>query len=607
MTLFDLYKPQVSIDKPIRLIEAFAGIGSQSMALRNIGADFEVHRCYEIDKYAMASYNAIHGTNFEPTDICTVKGVDMGIEDKERFTYLLTYSFPCFAGDTMVMTTNGLKLIKDVTVGDKVLTHTNTYKRVINSQPTGEKEIYLVKGMCFDEIKCTANHKFFVRKMTRHFPTYKNGKRGNVRLFGKPEFVECNELDKSFYMGIAINPNSIIPTWDGIEYTWSDGRKSRHKNQVSKYLEKKEFWWLIGRYVGDGWHRSQGGIIICSAKDETHEITEIVNSLGINTSIVAERTVDKIHFADKEIEKFVEPFGRGAENKRIPGFVFDLPQELIKAFVDGYVSADGSFTQGLYKTSSVSRELSYGIAQCVAKAYKTPFSIYKSKRKEKSTIEGRVINQRESWQVTWKTEKRKQDHAFYEDGYIWFPIKRIEKTGNAEMVYDIEVEQDHSFTANGVIVHNCTDISIAGRMAGMAEDSNTRSSLLWQIKRILEELKEIDALPQILLMENVPAIHSPQNIDHFQKWTGFLTDLGYSSYCEDLNAVDFGVAQNRERTFLVSILGEYAYTFPAKMDLNKCIEDYFEDLTEEQAEKYVVKSQKALDLLVKLDEENRLD
>lgn len=91
MTLFDLYKPQVNIDKPIRLIEAFAGYGSQSMALRNIGADFEVHRCYEIDKYAMASYNAVHGTNFEPTDICTVKGVDMGIKDKERFTYLLTY------------------------------------------------------------------------------------------------------------------------------------------------------------------------------------------------------------------------------------------------------------------------------------------------------------------------------------------------------------------------------------------------------------------------------------------------------------------------------------------------------------------------------------
>lgn len=247
MTLFDLYKPQVKIDTPIRLVECFAGYGSQSMALRNLGVDYEVHRMYEIDKYAVASYNAIHGTNFEPSDICDVKGVDMGIEDKKRFTYLLTYSFPC------------------------------------------------------------------------------------------------------------------------------------------------------------------------------------------------------------------------------------------------------------------------------------------------------------------------------------------------------------------------TDISIAGRMAGMAEDSNTRSSLLWQIKRILEELNEIDSLPQILLMENVPAIHSPQNIEHYSKWVGFLNDLGYSSYSQDLNAVDFGVAQNRERTFLVSILGDYSYTFPTEMELNKCIEDYFEDLTEEQALKYVVKSPKALELLVKLDEENRLN
>ena len=108
-------------------------------------------------------------------------------------------------------------------------------------------------------------------------------------------------------------------------------------------------------------------------------------------------------------------------------------------------------------------------------------------------------------------------------------------------------------------------------------------------------------------MENVPAIHSKDNIKHYQKWRDVLTDLGYSSYSQDLNGIDFGVAQSRERTFMVSILGDYSFTFPTVMDLNKCIEDYFEELTEEQALKYVVKSKKALDLLVRLDEENRLD
>lgn len=143
-------------------------------------------------------------------------------------------------------------------------------------------------------------------------------------------------------------------------------------------------------------------------------------------------------------------------------------------------------------------------------------------------------------------------------------------------------------------------------MQGMAENSGTRSSLLWQVKRILEELKEADSLPQVLLMENVPAIISPVNKPHYQKWLDFLNDLGYSSYNEILNAVDFGVAQNRERMFCVSILGNYNYKFPNSMELTKCMEDYFEELTEEQALQLVVKSEKARELLVSLDEKGEL-
>ena len=91
--LFDF--PKMEITKPIRLIELFGGIGSQAMALRDIGADFEHYRLVEWDKYAVQSYNAIHNTNFETADICKVKGSDLGIVDKDKFTYLLTYSFPC--------------------------------------------------------------------------------------------------------------------------------------------------------------------------------------------------------------------------------------------------------------------------------------------------------------------------------------------------------------------------------------------------------------------------------------------------------------------------------------------------------------------------------
>ena len=83
------------IDKPIRLIELFAGVGSQAMALRDIGAEFEHYRVVEFDKYPVASYNAIHGTNFPTMDITKISGADLGIVDTDRYTYLLTYSFPC--------------------------------------------------------------------------------------------------------------------------------------------------------------------------------------------------------------------------------------------------------------------------------------------------------------------------------------------------------------------------------------------------------------------------------------------------------------------------------------------------------------------------------
>ena len=83
-----------STNKKIRLIELFAGMGTQAQALNRLGVDFEHHYVCEFDKYAIKVYNAIHGTNFETTDIRNVKGGDLGITNKSEYTYLLTYSFP---------------------------------------------------------------------------------------------------------------------------------------------------------------------------------------------------------------------------------------------------------------------------------------------------------------------------------------------------------------------------------------------------------------------------------------------------------------------------------------------------------------------------------
>ena len=95
LSIFDIGREKFKITKPIRLIELFAGVGSQAMALKNIGADFERWKVVEFDKYAIASYNAIHGTNFSVMDITKTHAEDLDIVNKEKYCYIMFYSFPC--------------------------------------------------------------------------------------------------------------------------------------------------------------------------------------------------------------------------------------------------------------------------------------------------------------------------------------------------------------------------------------------------------------------------------------------------------------------------------------------------------------------------------
>ena len=80
----------------------------------------------------------------------------------------------------------------------------------------------------------------------------------------------------------------------------------------------------------------------------------------------------------------------------------------------------------------------------------------------------------------------------------------------------------------------CQDLSLAGKGKGMA-DTSTRSGMLWEVERILNELKELNQLPQILLMENVPQVHGSDNEEHFNKWQLALENMGYKNYFQDLN------------------------------------------------------------------------
>lgn len=128
----------------------------------------------------------------------------------------------------------------------------------------------------------------------------------------------------------------------------------------------------------------------------------------------------------------------------------------------------------------------------------------------------------------------------------------------------------------------CQDLSLAGKRLGMGvsqKQGGTRSGLLWEVERILDELEN---KPQILLMENVPEVIGEKNIEDFHKWENKLEQLGYKNYVEILNAKDYGIPQNRKRCFMVSVLGEYAYNFAEKQKLHLKLKDMLEEQVDEK-------------------------
>lgn len=127
----------------------------------------------------------------------------------------------------------------------------------------------------------------------------------------------------------------------------------------------------------------------------------------------------------------------------------------------------------------------------------------------------------------------------------------------------------------------CQDISSAGQQKGFAEGSGTRSGLLWECKKAIEAKK-----PKYLLMENVKNLVNRKFKPYFLKWEEWLREQGYTSFWKVLNAKDYGVPQNRERVFMVSILGGGWFEFPKKIALEKRLKDMLEEKVDEIIENH---------------------
>jgi DNA (cytosine-5)-methyltransferase 1 len=148
---------------------------------------------------------------------------------------------------------------------------------------------------------------------------------------------------------------------------------------------------------------------------------------------------------------------------------------------------------------------------------------------------------------------------------------------------DLEIKETDKYEYILTYSFPCQDLSLAGKGNGMTKGGGTRSGLLWEIERILNEIKTSGGeLPQVLLMENVPEAVGSKNWGDFSLWEEYLTSLGYFNYYKIMNAKNFGIPQNRERVFMVSVLGGYTYEFPKEQPLALRLKDMLEAKVDEK-------------------------
>ena len=536
----------------IKILELFGGIGACSSALTKLGIDYEIADYVEIDKYAVKSYNAIHGTKFEPQDIIQW--------DKDIEVDLIMHGSPCFLKGEFVNTKDGFKKIEDIEIGEYVKSHDGTYNKVIQTMINKNNYIFDINCSASHNINTTFNHPFYVLRNNQ------------------PQYVEVKDLTKDDYMMIPINKNEKEIEWSGVKYS------NRLENINKLPFDKKEFWYLIGRFIGDGWivrrkdrKNDISGIKICCGKHELNDFQNKINDV-LPYTLVEERTVYKLQFSNKELGVFCEQFGKGAKNKQIPQNILDLKKKYLYPLLDGIVDSDGCFTEKRYKVTSISKKLIYNIGELVLKLYKIPYHIYGINRPKKYTIENRIVAQNKTYQITWGGNINKNINYVDED-YLYSRIRNIKSRKELCDVYNIEVENTHTYCVYNIATHNCQDFSLAGKQAGGDKDSGTRSSLMYETIRIVEKLK-----PKYVIWENVKNLLSKKHRHNFDAYLETMEKLGYANYYQVLNAKDYGIPQNRERVFTISIRKDInkVFTFPQPQKLKLKLKDILESEVDEK-------------------------
>lgn len=368
--------------------------------------------------------------------------------DMVKGTIISCGNHPCFTKDALVLTDLGYKTIDEIKPGDKVLTHNKRYKEVNDVIVTdNNSNFYEIKTGLLN-IKATGNHPFYIRKPNKIRFRGNDFINSEVKTYDTPKWVNAEDIKRGDMLGMPINNNSIIPN---------------EKKYASLNFESNDFWWIIGRYIGDGWithnsNRNTRYLVICCDHDSS-ELSEILTKIkkeSFEYRVEDREETYRIYIKNMDLLEYLERFGKYADGKYLTNDVMDLPLEQLRSFIRGYMSADGSYVKrdNIYTFSTVSKKLALGLSMCIAKVYMIPITCTVIPAHEEVLL-GRTVNCKEKYKCNFHLDKRKKERNLYENGYVWLYCYGSEHVEGVEKTYNLSVYDDNSYTVNNIAVHNC--------------------------------------------------------------------------------------------------------------------------------------------------------
>ena len=485
---------------------------------------------------------------------------------------IITFGSPCFPEGTLVLTEEGYLPIEEVTVGMKVLTHKGRW-RTVTAAGAKFGETVVLKGNHYG-LECTPNHPIYSSGERKIRPRLGNGKRGErIQLTDEKRWIPAGDMKNQLWaVPRFAEPLPVASP----EYTCS------HRQKIMPPLSEDLFY-FIGRWLGDGWvcigQRSgrpegqrYGKIFLCDSEDKSEELRRIVEKMSGNYTVSCEKGVVRYSFVSQVFAEWLtDNFGRYAHGKTMPGWVFGLPEHFRQAILNGLLDSDGyRVKENHWRISTVSKRLAESV-RLLAEIQGYSTTVFRFETAKTKVIEGRLVNQRDVYSVA-ITANGKRAHLT--DGlHGWYRVRSVQPTGRTSVVYNITVDEDNSYVADGVVVHNCQDMSIAGRREGL---EGSRSGLFYQAVRIIKEMRcaTNGKYPRYIVWENVPGAFSSCKGEDFrcvlesicriadetlsvplaEKWlpAGNIVGDTFSVAWRVLDAQYWGVPQRRKRIFLVA-------------------------------------------------------